>query len=214
MAKERLLGYHDRQTGGIPGLLPLVPNLPVRFTDALGRGAKEQGVFKHTRGILRGWELPDEENERVKLLMDWEIVLHRRPAKLFIEVPTGTKLMPEIDGQRIYTLCTQARPWSMGAGGAMKLKRYGFPIVPDFGGTAHAYCGSTLPAAIGDCLSWTTKPQRDAMLRAYIIMSRVKEAENMLIVQPYSPHLFRQGMLPGPRLLLDVLTKKLKRLRR
>ena len=91
----------------------------------------------------------------------------------------------------------------------MKLKRYGFPIVPDFGGTAHAYCGSTLPAAIGDCLSWTSKPQRDAMLRAYIIMSRVKEAENMLIVQPYSPHLFRQGMLPGPRLLLDVLTKKL-----
>ena len=72
VAKERLLGYHDRQTGGIPGLLPLVPNLPVRFTDALGRGAKEQGVFKHTRGILRGWELPEEENERVKLLMNWE----------------------------------------------------------------------------------------------------------------------------------------------
>ena len=32
----------------------------------------------------------------------------------------------------------------------------------------------------------------------------------MLIVQPYSPHLFRQGMLPGPQLLLDVLTHKLK----
>ena len=47
------------------------------------------------------------------------------------------------------------------------------------------------------------------MLRAYIIMSRAKEAENMLIVQPRSPHLFRQGVLPGPRLLLDVLTKKL-----
>jgi len=213
-AKERLLKYHDRDTGGIPGLLPLVANLPVRFTDAVGREAKEQGVFKHTRGILRGWELPEDEDERVKLLKEWEIILQRRPAKLFIEVPSGTKLMPEIDGHRIYTLSTQARPWSMGNGGAMKLKRYGFPIVPDFGGTAHAYCGSTLPAAIGDCLSWTTKPQRDAMLRAYIIMSRVEKAENMLIVQPYSPHLFRQGMLPGPRLLLDVLTNKLKRLHR
>ena len=98
----------------MPGLLPLVPNLPVRFTDALGRGAKEQGVFKHTRGILRGWELPEEENERVKSVMDWEIGLQRRPSKLFIEVPTGAKLMPEIDGHRIYTLSTQARPWSMG----------------------------------------------------------------------------------------------------
>ena len=49
------------------------------------------------------------------------------------------------------------------------------------------------------------------MLRAYIIVSRIKEAESMLIAQPYSPHLFRQGMLPGPELLLDVLTKKLKK---
>ena len=50
---------------------------------------------------------------------------------------------------------------------------------------------------------------RDVMLRAYVIMSRVREVENMLIVQPCSPRLFRQGMLRGPRLLLDVLTKKL-----
>ena len=57
-AKERLLKYHDRDTGGIPGLLSLVANLPVRFTDAVGRVAKEQGVFKHARGILRGWEAP------------------------------------------------------------------------------------------------------------------------------------------------------------
>ena len=179
-AKERLLKYHDRLTGGIPGLLPLVANLPVRFTDAIDRKAKEQGVFKHTRGILRGWELPDDEEERVRSLAEWEIVLQRRPTKLYIEVPTGTKLMPEIHGKRTYALTPQARPWSLGDAGAMKLKRFGFPIVPDFGGTAHAYCGSTLPAAIGDCLPWVTKPQRDAMLRAYIIMSRVKEAETCL----------------------------------
>ena len=209
-SKERLLKYHDRHTGGIPGLLPLVVDLPVRFTDAIDRKAKEQGVFKHTRGVLRGWDLPEEEDIRVRGLAEWEIVLQRRPTKLHIEVPTGTKLMPKIGGRSMYTLTTQARPWSLGDAGTMKLKRYGFPIVPDFGGTAHAYCGSTLPAAIGDCLSWTSKPQRDSMLRAYIIKSRVKRAEDMLIVQAYSPHLFRQGMLPGPQLLLDVLTKKTK----
>ena len=205
-SKERLLKYHDRHTGGIPGLLPLVVNLPIRFTEAIDRVAKEQGVFKHTRGVLRGWEIPEEEADRVQQLTEWEIVLQRRPTKLYIEVPTGTKLMPKVGDRNIYTLTTQARPWSLGNAGALQLKRYGFPIVPDFGGTAHAYCGSTLPAAIGDCLSWTTKPQRDAMLRAYIIKSRVKEAQDMLIVQPYSPHLFRQCMLPGPQLLLDVLT--------
>ena len=87
-AKERLLQYRDRQTGGIPGLLPLAINLPVRFADALGRAAKEQGAFKHARGILRGWELSAEEDERVKSLRDWEVVLQRRPVKLFMEVPT------------------------------------------------------------------------------------------------------------------------------
>ena len=46
------------------------------------------------------------------------------------------------------------------------------------------------------------------MLKAYIIRSRVKTNTNMLIVQPYSPHLFRQGLLPGPGLLYDVLTRK------
>ena len=46
------------------------------------------------------------------------------------------------------------------------------------------------------------------MLKAYIIRSRVKTNTNMLIVQPYSPHLFRQGLLPGPGLLYDVLTGK------
>ena len=47
------------------------------------------------------------------------------------------------------------------------------------------------------------------MLKAYIIKSRVRVAENLLIVQPYSPHLFRQGVNPGPQLLLNVLTKKM-----
>ena len=152
------------------------------------------GIFKHTRGILRDWELPEDEAVRVHTLTDWEVVLRRRPLRLHIEVPTGSQRMPTVDGRKIYTLLLQAKPWSSDRNGTIRLKRFGFPIVPDFGGTAHAYCGSTLPAAIGDCLSWDERPRREDMLRAYIIKSRVRQAENMLIVQPYSPHLFRQGI--------------------
>ena len=206
--KEHLLEYHDRFTGGIPGLLPLALNLPVRFTEHINSGAREMGIFKHTRGILREWEITEDEAKRIEGLTDWEVVLWRRPTKLYIEVPTGTRLMPTIGGRKIYTLTCQVKPWSLDKAGAIKIKRFGFPIVPDFGGTAHAYCGSTLDAAIGDCLSWDERPRREGMLRAYIIKSRVREAENMLIVQAYSPHLFRQGMLPGPQLLLDVLLKR------
>ena len=205
--RERWLEFHDRATGGIPGLLPLVLDLPVRFTEGLGKQAREQGVFKHSRGWLRGWELTPEETTRLEQLDDEEVVLYQRPTKLFIEVETATNKMPRMDGKRIFILRVQGKPWSLGQN--IKLTRYGFPIVPDFGGTAHAYCGSTMPAALGDLLPWFKKPKLEEMLKAYIIKSRVKEADHLMLAQPYSPHLFRQGQLPGPQLLLDVLEKRI-----
>ena len=90
----------------------------------------------------------------------------------------------------------------------MKVIRFGFPVVPDFGGTAHAYCGTTMDAALGDLLSWELKPRLEDMLKAYITKSRVKQAQHLMLSQSYSPHVFRQGLLPGPALLRDVLTKK------
>ena len=77
-----------------------------------------------------------------------------------------------------------------------------------FGGTAHAYCGATMSATLGDLLPWHKKPTLEDMLRAYIIKSRVKQADKIILAQPYSPHLFRQGLWPGAKMLLDVLLKK------
>ena len=59
--KERWLEFHDRFTSGIPGLLPLVMDLPIRFTESLGKAEREMGIFKHTRGIFRGFQLEEEE---------------------------------------------------------------------------------------------------------------------------------------------------------
>ena len=36
-------------------------------------------------------------------------------------------------------------------------------------------------------------------------MSRVQDVSDILLAQPYSPQLFRQGVLPGPDLLQKVL---------
>ena len=54
----------------------------------------------------------------------------------------------------------------------------------------------------GDLLEWFKVPTLDAMLRAYIIKSRVQRTEKCLLVRPYSPYLFRLGSQPGPNLLL------------
>ena len=85
--KEKWLQYHERFTNGIPGLFPCVLGLPVRFTDSPTAAARAQGIFKHARGILVGWELPEEEQQRLDLLGDSsEVVLKKRPNKLFLSL--------------------------------------------------------------------------------------------------------------------------------
>ena len=94
--------------------------------------------------------------------------------------------------------------------GYAKVKRRGFRVIPDFAGAAHAYCGETLEKCKGDLLEWDAKPTMDGMLRALIIKSRVRRTEDCLLVRPYSPALFRQGAAPGPQLLLERQSGKIK----
>jgi len=161
--QEQFLELHDRDTAGIMGMLPLVRDMPVRFTYSEKR---DQGVFKHSRGHLRGWSLTEEERERIQGIPDPEIVLQERPLKLFIEVETATKEMPDTYGKGVFVLTLQHRPWTIDAAGNVKVLRSGFPIVPDFGGTAHAYCGTSLDACLGDLLPWYKRPSREDMLKA------------------------------------------------
>jgi len=181
LRKERWLEFHDRFTSGIPGVLPLVLDLPIRFTESPNQAAKQMGVFKNSRGRLRGWELPPAELSRLAAMTESEVVLQLRPLRLFLEVATATKHMPTVDGVRMYTLTVQVRPWSLDGHGKVKVLRYGFPIVPDWSGTAHAYCGSTLEACMGDLLPWTQRPRKDDALKAYIIKSRVRDSASLVL---------------------------------
>ena len=85
----------------------------------------------------------------------------------------------------IFDLAPEYVIWSRDGKGNAKVKRRGFRIIPDFAGTAHAYCGDTLPTLIGDLLKWSHIPTLENAERAYIIKSRVRDAENLLLAQPY-----------------------------
>ena len=90
-----------------------------------------------------------------------------------------------------------------------KVRRIGFALAPEFGRAIHGYCGDTLDAALLDLLEWHRKPTMDDQHKAYVGKSRTREANHPLFVQPYSPHLFRQGELPGPNILMDFLRRKI-----
>ncbi len=202
--KDRWLEYHDRFTNGIPGILPLVLGLPIRFTSTPVPGDREIGIFKNQRGVVRGWKLdPAEEARLIEQGLQPEVVLKTRPLDICIEVPTSKLLLQH--GKRMYALKMTVRNWSLDRDNQVQVKRHGFPIVPDFGGTAHAYCGDTLKACLGDLMKWNYLPTLDNALRAYIIKSRIREGDKLLLAQPYSPMLFRQGVQPGPHILRQVL---------
>ena len=64
------------------------------------------------------------------------------------------------------------------------MKRYGFPIVPDFFATVHAVTGGTLPTASGDLDVADSSPSQEDALKACIFISRVDRAEDILVAQP------------------------------
>ena len=68
------------------GLLPLVKDMPIRFTDTVDRDKK---AFKHSGGVLRSVVLEDAEADKVAQLTDNEIVLQAMLLCLVIEITEG-----------------------------------------------------------------------------------------------------------------------------
>ena len=205
-ARRRWLQQHDKTTGGIMGLLPLVKDIPVRLTATVDESL---GAFKNARAKLVGWELDPAETARLQATDAPEIELLKRPLALHLKLKTATKKLLEENGEGIFVLKPKVVIWTRDEACQATVKRIGFTVVPEFGGTIHGYCGDTLDAMIGDLLEWNRKPCPDDMHKAYISKSRIRSAENLLLVQPYSPHLFRQGEMPGPKILMELLRGKI-----
>ena len=100
--KERRSESHGRKCAGIPGLLPLVLGLPVRFTEAINAESRKLGILKHARGVIVSWELRKSEEDRVLSSDDPEITLHQMPVKLLFAVDSTSKELPLRNGKRIF----------------------------------------------------------------------------------------------------------------
>ena len=126
-----------------------------------------------------------------------ELVLQKHPLHLHIELASANKALPLIDGKRIYILRRHCKSWNLDQGRQVEIKRYGFPVVLDFGGTAHAYCGTSLEACIGDLQEWWMKPHKEAPNPAH------RKPDHCWAIQPVS---VPDGCSRRPQVLATSLT--------
>ena len=88
------------------------------------------------------------------------------------------------------------------------MKRRGFVLVNDFASTAFMTQGETLESMLADCGDiWGTVGLAE-MLTCYVILSRIKTADSLLLLRAFSMRLFQQGEPPGPKCLLKFLRSR------
>ena len=127
------------------------------------------------------------------------------PKRIFVEMEK--KDFPKYDALPEHWVPIPATntEWSLDYAESIKIKRRGFALSPDFSSTIHSATGRTLIASVPDLNSIETTPNLQSSMEGYIALSRVEDAEGVIIAQPFAPTLFQQGPAPYPTLLLQVL---------
>ena len=201
--KENWLQRHDQATGGVMGLLPLLPNMPVRITQTLAE-LKPLRLFKNSRGKLLNWCLQDADAEAVRASTAAGFVLQGMPRCLFIQVEGATWTQQPGLPAGVACIRPVQQQWQLAADSKASVLRRGFPVACDYAGAAHSFMGATLSACTLDLGFWDSTPSLDAQLSAYMCLSRVRHGEDLCVSRPFSPNLLSQGDLIGPRTLLEV----------
>ena len=84
------------------------------------------------------------------------------------------------------------RTWILNSATETKVTRHGYALVPDFASTAFMIQGSTLNAELVDCGDISATPTITDMVTTYVILSRVRKADSLLLLRAFSLGLFRR----------------------
>ena len=128
------------------GFMPIAKGLPVSFTQQL---CKHRRIMKHTQGTIHGWTLHLDDARRVAMASDTELVLEHMPLKLYVKKRTEDP-MPQHMGlePQVYAVSPKGVNWNLDKNETLWIRRFGFPLRPDFASTVHAVTGDELDAAM------------------------------------------------------------------
>ena len=163
-------------------------------------------ILKHMPCTVVGWGLHVADRVRD---FNAERLLSYMPQVIFVKVPGATWRVKANMEPGIFPLTPVRRQWTVNEASGAQVSRRGFTLVPDGASTAFMVQGSTLLAALADCGDIFTLPGLTEMVNAYVILSRVRTADTLLLLRAFSLQLFRTGTPPGPACLLKLLRHRL-----
>ena len=127
------------------GFFPLVKNLPVSFTMQLDRKRK---ILKHTEGTIFAWTLHADDATRVAASTEAEIILEHLPLQICVRKLNEEPMEQHLNlPPQVYAVHPRGVNWHVDHAKTLWIRRFGFPLRPDFASTVHAVTGAELQAA-------------------------------------------------------------------
>ena len=199
------LQRHDRESGNLYGVVPLIRDMPVALTDHIDRSPDKQ-LLRGKVGYVHSWVLDEHE----KSVFEKGVrVLRKLPLIVFVQFYNADGTLPEwtvVPEQRgLYPIVPKKATWFLDKGRkypVLGIRRQQLPLAPAFAITAHCSQGQTLTqGAIVDLrIGRGTSP-----IASYVAMTRVEKRQDMLIYREFERELFTSGPRRGPELLLRKL---------
>lgn len=195
---KNILKLTDDKTADLPGLLPLIPGMPVLLTDNI---CNQLGLTNGTNGIFQKliYESDDNPSENEDLIFPIDSTQFiRKPITALVEIPTfdingsfeglPKKIVPipliegtfKVSTKKVLNSSLKIffkKPQQF------SVKSTQFPIVPSYSMTTYKAQGQTLPKVVVDLVlpPFATKE----IATVYVPLSRVQSLDNILILRHF-----------------------------
>ena len=195
--KLQWLQRHDKECGGLYGLLPLCVGMPVRATEHLDR---RRGILKGCRGTIVGWSSCAGETQ------DGVVLWNTLPQAVYVKFETAEGWQIEgVPENNVYPVATCTRAWFLDRqrkNPQLRVSRTQFPLAPAFAITAHVAQGQTIPEGVLTdlCVGLGGNP-----FTAYVAFTRVQGRAQLFIYRAFDAAPLQKGIGLGRDLLLRQL---------
>ena len=199
--------------GYLFGALPLAVGMPVQVVADHVDRTKTKRIMKGAIGHIKSWHCRNDIDTDAT---SSDIYLTELPEVVYVQFYKNKKehdasaRPDELPGWQIndlppgvYPVRPARKAWQ--SHGGVPVARWQPPLAPAYARTAYSMQGKTVALGIIDLLF----SNKIDPANGYVSFSRFKNADSVLILQPFHLETFRQGQPYEPNLLLDYIEKRL-----